>query len=68
MQRMLIVFVAALPVFGFAHAASAQTPQSKSAKPAAKAAPAKSDAKSSAKNAPAKPATPAGNACANVMG
>lgn len=52
LQRMLIVFVAALPVFGFAHAASAQTPQSKSAKPAPKAAP----AKSSAKSAPAKPA------------
>ena len=57
LQRILIVLVAALPVFGFAlgnlvTVAAAQTPPSKSAKPAPKAAP----AKSSAKSAPAKPA------------
>lgn len=65
LQRTMVIWVAALPVFGFAHAAAAQTPQSKSAKSApanassAKAAP-KADAKSSAKGAaPAKPAVPA---------
>jgi len=57
LQRILIVLVAALPVFGFVlgnlvTVAAAQTPPSKSAKPAPKAAP----AKSSAKSAPAKPA------------
>ena len=72
LQRTLIVFVAALPVFGFAFAASAQTPQSKSAKPAPKAAPA--PAKSSAKSAPAKPAPAkpapavAGNAEPSLVG
>ncbi len=74
LQRTLIVFVAALPVFGFAFgdfgtAASAQTPQSKAAKPAPKAAPA--PAKSSAKSAPAKPAAApaaAGNAEPSLVG
>jgi hypothetical protein len=68
----LIVLVAALPVFGFAlgnlvTVAAAQTPPSKSAKPAPKAAP----AKSSAKSAPAKPAAApaaAGNAEPSLIG
>jgi hypothetical protein len=72
LQRTLIVFVAALPVFGFAlgnlvTVAAAQTPPSKSAKPAPKAAP----AKSSAKSAPAKPAAApavAGNAEPSLIG
>ncbi len=72
LQRMLIVFVAALPVFGLAPGnlvtvAAAQTPPSKSAKPAPKAAP----AKSSAKSAPAKPAAApavAGNAEPSLIG
>ncbi|MGL5168924.1 MAG: invasion associated locus B family protein [Afipia sp.] len=72
LQRTLIVFVAALPVFGFAldglvTVAAAQTPPSKSAKPAPKAAP----AKSSAKSAPAKPAAApavAGNAEPSLVG
>jgi invasion protein IalB len=68
LQRILIVLVAALPVFGFAlgnlvTVAAAQTPPSKSAKPAPKAAP----AKSSAKSAPAKPAA-AGNAEPSLIG
>jgi hypothetical protein len=72
LQRILIVLVAALPVFGFAlgnlvTVAAAQTPPSKSAKPAPKAAP----AKSSAKSAPAKPAAApaaAGNAEPSLIG
>ncbi len=72
LQRTLIVSVAALPFFGFAlgnlvSVAAAQTPPSKSAKPAPKAAP----AKSSAKSAPAKPAAApavAGNAEPSLIG
>jgi hypothetical protein len=72
LQRTLIVFFAALPVFGFAlgdlvTVAAAQTPPSKSAKPAPKAAP--TPAKSSAKSAPAKPApAAAGNAEPSLVG
>lgn len=68
LQRTMVILVAALPVFGFAYAATAQTPPSKSAKPAPKAAPA--PAKSSAKSAPAKPAAPAaaGNAEPSLIG
>ncbi len=57
LQRAMVILVAALPVCGFANSASAQTPQSKAAKPAPKAAaPAKPAPKSAA---PAKPAAPA---------
>jgi hypothetical protein len=70
LQRTMVILVAALPILGFAHVASAQAPQSKSAKPssaapAPKAAPA--PAKSSAKSAPAKPAAP-GNAEPSLIG
>jgi hypothetical protein len=71
LQRTLVILVAALPVVGFAYAASAQTPQSKSAKPAPKAAPKAAPAKSSAKSAPAKPAAApavAGNAEPSLVG
>lgn len=65
----MVILVAALPVVGFANAASAQTPQPKAAaKPAAKAAaPAKPAPKSAA---PAKPAAPAaaGNAEPSLVG
>lgn len=66
LQRISIILVASLPVFGLATVAAAQTP-SKSAKPAAKSAP----AKSSAKSAPAKPAAApavAGNAEPSLIG
>ncbi len=74
LQRAMVILVAALPVVGFANAASAQTPQPKAsqttpaAKPAPKAAaPAKPAAKSAA---PAKPAAPAaaGNAEPSLVG
>ena len=64
----MVILVAALPVVGFATVASAQTPQSKAAKPAPKAAaPAKPAAKGAA---PAKPAAPAaaGNAEPSLIG
>lgn len=72
LQRTLIMAVAALPVFGFAVSASAQSksaPKAATAKPAAKPA-AKASAKSSAKGAPAKPAAPAvaGNAEPSLIG
>lgn len=72
LQRTLIMAVAALPVFGFAVSASAQSKSTPKAAP--KAAPAKSNAKSSAKSsakgAPAKPAAPAvaGNAEPSLIG
>ena len=68
LQRAMVILVAALPVVGFANAASAQTAQSKAAKPAPKAAaPAKAAPKSAA---PAKPAAPAaaGNAEPSLIG
>lgn len=68
LQRAMVILVAALPVVGFATVASAQTPQSKAAKPAPKAAaPAKPAAKGAA---PAKPAAPAaaGNAEPSLIG
>ncbi|NGX97059.1 MAG: Invasion associated locus B family protein [Candidatus Afipia apatlaquensis] len=63
----MVILVAALPVVGFANLASAQTPQSKAAKPAPKAAaPAKAAPKSAA---PAKPApAAAGNAEPSLIG
>ncbi len=74
LQRAMVILVAALPVVGFADAATAQTPQSKSAqskasqskaaKPAPKAAPAKPAPKTAA---PAKPAA-AGNAEPSLIG
>ena len=71
LQRTLILAVAALPVFGFAVSASAQSKSTPKAAP--KAAPAKSNAKSSAKSsakgAPAKPAPAvAGNAEPSLIG
>ena len=66
LQRAMVILVAALPVGGFANFASAQTPQSKAAKPAPKAAaPAKAAPKSAA---PAKPAPAAGNAEPSLIG
>ncbi|WIG53388.1 MAG: hypothetical protein OJF48_004308 [Afipia sp.] len=68
LQRAMVILVAALPIVGFANAASAQTAQSKAAKPAPKAAaPAKAAPKSAA---PAKPAAPAaaGNAEPSLIG
>ncbi|CAN5230048.1 hypothetical protein BH10PSE11_BH10PSE11_34300 [soil metagenome] len=67
LQRAMVILVAALPVVGFANAATAQTPQSKAAKPAPKAtAPAKPAPKSAA---PAKPApASAGNAEPSLIG
>jgi len=49
LQRTMVILAAALPVYGFADVASAQTPQSKAAPKAA-------PAKPPAKGAPAKPA------------
>lgn len=72
LQRISIILVASLPVFGLATVAAAQTPPSKSAKPTPKAAaPKASETKSSAKNAPAKPAAApaaAGNAEPSLIG
>jgi hypothetical protein len=74
LQRAMVILVAALPVYGFANAASAQTPQPKSSQttPAAKQAPkAAAPAKPAPKSAaPAKPAAPAaaGNAEPSLVG
>jgi hypothetical protein len=69
----MVILVAALPVVGFANAAAAQTPQSKSApskaaKPAPKAAQKPVPAKSSKSAAPAKPAAAAGSAEPSLIG
>ena len=74
LQRAMVILVAALPVYGFANPAFAQTPQPKSsqATPAAKQAPkAAAPAKPAPKSAaPAKPAAPAaaGNAEPSLVG
>jgi hypothetical protein len=73
LQRAMVILVAALPVVGFANAAAAQTPQSKSApskaaKPAPKAAQKPVPAKSSKSAAPAKPAAAAGSAEPSLIG
>ena len=69
LQRTMVILTAALPVFGFAYAASAQTPQSKSAKPAPKAAaPAKPAPKSAAPAKPAAAPAVAGNSEPSLIG